>query len=353
MINLLTRGLLGAARQSLYRWRQYGADISGGTNDFGFGENAAITPDGTTVAVYKSLYQYQFSPARYTGTVTVFRWNGQRYAQIGQEITRNEQNNSFGKGLQLSSTGNRIAILKTGEGFIYDFNGTQWTQNVQVTSAQSMAISGDGLRFVKGHSEGGAFVYDYNGTTWIGSQLSGENLGWQISQNGTRVANNVGRIFELQSGTWVQIVNLNLGAPSQFAGNAWLNADGTMFAQSTGAQVKVFKEAPAGTWTQLGGTFTGGGPSNVMSCAMSANGRLIIRDLVIGAPVNTWTVKAYEYLNSAWQQIAPTRIFYNSLNQSSAQISGDGKTFGFGSTQGSRNGDPSSYSYSMHRKELD
>lgn len=354
MINLLARGLTATARQSLYRWRQRGADVGGGSTGFGFGSNAAISEDGNTVAVYAQLQQYQSNPALFTGAVTIFQWDGKKYAQIGQRIAINVSQNQFGKELKLSATGTRVAIQSNTGSYIYDFNGTTWNLNFSVLGRTSIAMTPNGTRFAIGGASVGILVYDYNGTTWIPyTNFSNEGRKLSFAKNGNRIANQLGQIYELQNGNWVEIVNLNRPEPFQFAGGTWLNQDGTIFAASNGLEVIVFQETSPGTWTQLGNTFFGGGSNFVMSCSMSDLGRIMIKDQVQNAVENTWTAKVYDYIGNAWQQIAPTRFFYNSLAQSPAQISGDGKTFGFQSNDFPNVRDGSVDSYSLHRKELD
>ena len=70
-----------------------------------------------------------------TGSVKVFKWNGQVWYQLGDNIDGESKSNQSGFSLSLSSNGSRIAIgaltNETEEGNkghvrIYDWNGESW-----------------------------------------------------------------------------------------------------------------------------------------------------------------------------------------------------------------------------------
>jgi hypothetical protein len=357
MINLLSRLLVATARQSFYRWRQRGKDLGNSKSlSVNFGEASCLNHNGETVAIQTPLQPYQYNPTKNNGAVNVFRWNGENFVPLGQQLLQTgdlNQNNDFGDSIALSGNGNRIAVQMPGGFFttspsdkcyIYDFDGAQWNLNAELGASSGIALSDNGNRLIAN-----GIVYDYNGTTWVGTTGSGVPTGsyFAISKNGTRVANETGGIYELQNGTWNSIASLPAAVATRNTGGPYLNEDGTQFASCDGGNVKVFKESPAGTWTQLGSTFT----NYLSACSFSATGRLLIKDAIVGE-TDKWNVKVYEFINNSWTQIAPTRFFSESRQAASVKLSGDGKTFGFGSTSSPNMRDGSNDSYSLHRKEL-
>lgn len=358
MINSLARGLTATARQSLYRWRQKGGDV---TNTISlaanFGENSCFSYSGDTVAIYTPLRPYQYNPLRSTGSVTVYRWDGKNFTQIGQELMQGDRQNYFGRRLSLSGNGNRIAIQMSGgfglgfpsnRAYLYEYNGTQWDLITEFQNAETVALSHDGDQVVT--SSG---VYKFNGTNWVGQSIS-TTTNIAISKNGTRIASDNGNIFTLVNENWVLTESINItGSSNVYKNGPQLNEDGTLFASVVGtSEIKTFKENNQGQWEQQGATFTFD-PLESISCALSALGRLMIRTQVLNAPEDTWQIKIYEFSGSAWTQIGLTKTFYNGRYQHPPKISGDGKTIGFPSTvvPNIRNG--GFPSYSIHRKELD
>lgn len=356
MINSLTRGLVSTARQSLYRWRQRGGDLTSTiTSSSAFGENSCFNHFGDTVAVYTPLRRYQTNPLQFTGSVIVYRWDGKNFTQLGQELMQGDRENYFGRRISLSGNGNRIAIQMSGgfgvgfplnRAYLYDYNGSQWDLIAEFGNAETVALSHDGNRVATSYA-----VYEFNGADWIGILLSNsENIAF--SKNGNRIASDTGSIFTLQNGNWGLTTNLNTPASNVYQNGPQLNEDGTLFASCSATEVKAFKENGSGIWAQQGAAFTFN-PLESISCALSATGRLMIRNQVLNAPENTWQIKIYEFAGSAWTQIGATKTFYNGRYQSPPKISGDGKTLGVPSTvfPNIRNG--AVVSYSVHRKELD
>lgn len=358
MINLLARGLLGTARQSLYRWRQRGNDISSTpVTSFvsGFGRYSSFSHDGLTVAIATDAQG--LSPA--DGSVRIYRWNGTQYALLGQELSVKLPHGSggtdrFGTEVSLSADGNRVAMctgvtgtLSTDKGYVYDFNGTQWVLNAQFSNVKSIGLSGSGNRLLIGagiDNGNGTVVLDYNGTSWVqvGPNIPLEGYRLSISQNGNRIANRVGQILEFINGAWTPVVQLNIDAATLY-GKTRLNADGTLFA--FGAAVS-YKETN-GTWTQLTRPMING--SNTLF-DLSASGRLLIRD--VDSASGLYQTRVFDLVNNSWVQVSTPVKQTSGEGYAGSAICGDGKTIGIPQFSSPNSLPTGIRSYNVYRNEL-
>ena len=104
-------------------WVQMGNDIDGGDDNSQeqSGYELSLSSDGLTLAITSHLNYY--------GKVTIYRWNGSEWNQLGGELESSQLQGSFGWSTSLSSDGNRLAISEpwyndgftnTGRVFVYD-----------------------------------------------------------------------------------------------------------------------------------------------------------------------------------------------------------------------------------------
>lgn len=163
------------------------------TNDY-FGYNLSMSGDGTRLVVgaYNKNGTFTVQGAAY-----VFSRSGTVWSQE-QKLTHSDPaaSDKFGHSVAINTTSDLIlvsAVNKTGtvavQGAIYAFtrSGTVWTQVQKITHStpvandglgQSLAISGDGTRFIAGGLAtlssftlaGSVFVFYKSGATWIQEQ---------------------------------------------------------------------------------------------------------------------------------------------------------------------------------------
>jgi len=243
-------------------------------------------------------------------------------------------------------TGLSSTFLSQDKGYVYDFDGSQWVLNAEFLQVRSIGLSGSGNRLVIGkgaNDSTGTRVLDYNGSTWVqsGPNIAEEGFRLSISQNGNRIANRVGKIFELINGTWTAVVSLNIDAATNY-GKTRLNADGTLFA--FGAAI-TYKET-AGNWSLLATPATYGGTL----FDLSASGRLLVRDTDIISGL--FQTRVFELTNNSWSQISTPVKQALGENYAGSAICGDGKSIGVPHGSGPNSSSGGTRSYNIYRNEL-
>ena len=224
------------------------------------------------------------------------------WQQLGSDIQGENNGDSFGKSVAISSNGNRIIIgadEESGGGFtagyarVFDWNGSAWTQvgsdiDAQTSSERfghSVAISSDGSRIAVGallhdSNKGTVRVYDYIDSSWsqVGSDIDGESTGDRAAQ----IAMN-------SDGSKIVI-------------GATLNDD----AGSNAGSVRVYEYSDS-SWSQLGGDIDGeaAGDKFGSSVAMSENGNRIIvgSEFNDGGGSNAGHARVFDWNGSAWSQV--------------------------------------------------
>ena len=199
-------------------WIQLGGDIDGEAAGDSFGVSVALSSDGTRLAVGGNLNDGTGTDA---GHVRVFDLVGSTWTQVGADIDGEAAGDSFGQDVALSSDGTRLAVgsyLNDGTGTdaghvrVFDLVGSTWTQvgaDIDGEAAGdyfggSVALSSDGTRLAVGGNQNDATgsnaghvrVFDLVGGVWtqIGGDLDGvaaeDYFGQSValSSDGTRLA---------------------------------------------------------------------------------------------------------------------------------------------------------------------
>lgn len=197
-------------------WVQLGATLAV-TGSSSFGEALDMSDDGNRVAIGSPGADGSTRP----GTVYVYAWNGAAWAPLGTPIAGERLGDVAGSAVSLSSDGSRLAIgapsntdgglsgggSTAGQVRVYAFNGTAWAQlggdvdgKVAAngdTFGSTVALSGDGTRFVaSAPNNGAARVYTLTGGAWVqtGVDLTGARTnGVAVSSDGKTAA--VGFIY--------------------------------------------------------------------------------------------------------------------------------------------------------------
>ncbi len=199
-------------------WIQIGETIEGEGGALGsdwFGAALSFNQDGNILAIGARNSNLNGGKS---GMVRVFRWTGQDWVQLGDDLFGEETFDELGVDLSLNEAGNVLAIGAIGNGnsgFGTNFNGHvqvyEWDTNnwfkrgAELTGEESgdefghsvslngsgdiLAVGAPGYDVVSGNLENTAYVYEWDGTDYIqrGSTLTGDEdadiFGWTISLN--------------------------------------------------------------------------------------------------------------------------------------------------------------------------
>jgi len=195
--------------RSTKNWIPMGQELVGeGAGDL-FGDSVALSSDGTVLAVgapFNDVKSTSWSPA---GHVRVFRFNGTRWNQMGQDLNGAANFDGFGaKSVALSSDGTILAAgaagndgsgVNAGHVRVFAFNGTYWNQLGQDMEGKpvdaygsSVALSSDGSIVVSGGTglwpkNGQVTAFHFDGTKWnqmgqrIGAEQDGDQFGKSVA----------------------------------------------------------------------------------------------------------------------------------------------------------------------------
>jgi Flp pilus assembly pilin Flp len=278
------------------KWTQIGSDIDGEAAEDYSGFSVSLSSDGTIVAIGAS---YNDGTGSYAGHVRIFKYDGDKWTQIGSDIDGEAAFDESGFSVSLSSDGTIVAI-----GAIYN----------------------DGTGIDAGHVR----VFKYVSGVWtqIGSDIDGEAEGDRsgesvsLSSDGTIVAigarNNDGtgfsaghvRVFNYDGDKWTQIGS-DIDGEAAFDDSGYsvsLSSDGTILAigaRSNAGYVRVFKNV-SGVWTQIGSDIDGEaeGDYSGFSVSLSSDGTIV----AIGAIANDENgfyaghVRVFKYDGDKWTQ---------------------------------------------------
>jgi len=318
--------------KQLGEWFQLGQNLNGDNGGDEFGISVSISEDGNVLAVGAPNND---GNGNNSGQVKIFENQSASWVQVGDDILGQSFFNLFGESVSLSADGTVVAV---GAPFNSD-NGTV-AGHVRVFENQS------GSWVQIGDAIEGEAAEDFSGTAV------------SISANGNVVAvgapNNNGngndsghvRVFENQSGSWVQIGgDIDGSAPRDEFGSAIsLSSDGGIVAiggtlndtnGGNSGQVKVF-ENQSGNWVQIGSDINGVAGADLCgwSLELSSNGEI----LAVSSPGNASSrghVRIYENQSGNWVQVG------NSINGEatgdfsgrSVSLSADGKTVAIGANR--------------------
>jgi len=374
-------------------WEQIGSTFNGADINTRWGEAVSISGDGSVIAIGGG---YEPGPFPSKGQVKVYVRTGGTWTQRGSNLDGHTALDFFGQSASISDNGLRLVVGALGYGihgsgnlsgrvYVYDWNGTAWSETVVDTGAtggsgvyswgdglgRTVTISGDGNTIAvaspynddAGDDFGKVSVYRYSSGTWsqLGSSINGTGdstvkFGYSLSlsQNGSIVsigtyeqnATNPTRsragevkVFEYSGGSWSQIGATFGGSASyEYLGiAASLSADGTKIAigaygySSHDGRVNVW-EYNSGTtsWSQIGSDILGGSNSYLgTGVSLSGDGtHLVLTENNKDVTNYNGAVKVYQYTGGSWNQVGST---LNNTDPTFVSMSNNGKTFIVGS----------------------
>lgn len=318
----------------------------------------------------------------------------QNAVQLGEDIYGENAFDWSAFSVSLSASGDRVAIgaiwneghsSGTGQVRVYELNTDQWIQlgedidgeNSGDLSGWSVALSDSGTRVAvgswlnagNGFRAGHARVFEFDDLTWeqIGPDIDGEfaedfaGYAVSLSADGNHVAvgapgNDDGgdragqvRVFELQSGNWLQMGEDIIGEAAEDASgrSVSLSADGTVIAigadgndssATNSGHVRVYAFSN-GVWTQMGADIDGEGEEDRFgdSVSISYDGSIV----AIGAPQNSESgssaghVRVFGFNGANWVQIGDDIDGEAAEDQSglSVSLSADGSRLAIGAPE--------------------
>ncbi len=334
------------------QWEQIGGIMEGDNNNDRFGNDIAISEDGSRIVVAP----YMPMPLSAIPYVKVFEEVSGEWVQLGSTIL--EPGINFGDSVELqvsmSADGNRIVVGNkrhldsNGRVRMFEFNGTDWLQLGQTLigtesfseMGDDVEISRDGNRVVIGHktfgsSVGRVQVFEYNGSSLVqvGQTLIGPiNSGFygtEVSMNndGSRIAvvasdgvsgSGETTAYELVNNVWQQIGNtLNiegLGGSTRVdldaSGNTLAISNHLADLNTTNTGLARIYSLVNNVWVQKGDDFIGSSEISLLgkSLDLSNSGDIVAIGVSGGgggvppqAPEGI--VVVYEFQNGEWIQV--------------------------------------------------
>jgi len=374
-------------------WEQIGSTFNGADINTRWGEAVSISGDGSVIAIGGG---YEPGPYPSKGQVKVYVRTGGTWTQRGSNLDGHSVIDYFGQSASISDNGLRLVVGALGYGshgsgnlsgrvYVYDWNGTAWSETVVDTGAtggsgvywwgdglgRTVTISGDGNTIAAaspynddaGDDFGKVSVYRYSSGTWsqLGSSINGTGdstvkFGYSLSlsQNGsivsigtyeqsptnpTRSRAGEVKVYEYSGGSWSQIGAAFEGSASyEYLGiAASLSDDGTKIAigsygySSHDGRVNVW-EYNSGTtsWSQIGSDILGGSNSYLgTGVSLSGDGtHLVLTENNKDVTNYSGAVKVYQYTGGSWNQVGST---LNNADPTFVSMSNNGKTFIVGS----------------------
>lgn len=139
-------------------WTQLGSDIDGEGSYNYSGSSLSMSDDGNRIAIGGPTNIVQAGTN--AGHVRVYEYSGGSWIQIGPDIEGQIANHRFGQEVALSTDGTRVVVGSSGyssfsgRASVFDFNGSTWNQLGNVISGYGVGISldqsGDGSRVIFG-----------------------------------------------------------------------------------------------------------------------------------------------------------------------------------------------------------
>ena len=218
----------------------------GGVSDLS-GQDTALSADGNIVALSAVLYNNN------AGQLRIFEYDGTTWNKLGSFINGTVSGAQFAESFELNRAGDIVAVTaknansNTGMVFIYQYDGSDWTQmgqtingdaNGQGQFSYSMGLNGDGDIFAASAPYHDAYVgfvkvCQYGGTSWsqigqtiegTGNQGSGYSM--DIDESG----------YNLIVGTWntnyARVYHLNITIPTTASPTAPTGSPTTQFPTS-------------------------------------------------------------------------------------------------------------------------
>ena len=204
------------------------------SQDF-FGESVAMNSDGTRVIVGAPQARWATNNTNMVGGAYIYTYDGSSWgSEVHLQAGNKGTNDYYGFSVAMSGDGTKIVVgaykedyhTDSGAVYIYTYNGSSWnsqgpsggmireggTGGFSGSSGDkfgySVAMSGDGMKFIVGVPEGQAFNHTTNNTQTVGSAY----------------------IFTYSSGSWgsgVKIQASDAANGDQFGHSVAMNSDGT------------------------------------------------------------------------------------------------------------------------------
>ena len=353
-----------------YNWNTYGQVLSGNYESDGavyFGIATHMDASGTTIVVGANADN---TTASQNGAVYVYRYDttAEIWYQLGNTLgspTTAADTSSFGRFVQISANGNRIAVLNESQEdlYFYDYNSgsNTWVSagsildgehGINVRTDPGFHLSGDGNTILfsdmlDNGNTGKVLVYRNNtGTTWTkigeftGGSLDMRAGGIAISYNGNRICigetnydydstgaalNNAGRaaIYDYtgtplswtQVGDWIysDIEDDHFGASGNMTGDGSIVAIHSYgLAEGIGSLSAYQYDANVdGSWNQLGSTITGIGDYTWgRGSKISDDGTTLVagHQYYDGTHTDQGALYVYKYINGDWEQQGDTIV---------------------------------------------
>jgi len=184
-----------------FNWSQMGNDIDGAAKDDFTGSSVSLNSDGLTLVVGSPGYDVPAASTKVdAGNVKIYTWNGNSWAQKGQDINGDFPTDYFGESTQIDDNGTTIIVGAShyfgwnGCAKVFSWNGTQWALKGNIISGtissflgRSVDISADGNTIAIGETMeydtaatvgGRVRIYKWNNSNWIqkGGNINGEAI---------------------------------------------------------------------------------------------------------------------------------------------------------------------------------
>ena len=284
------------------QWTQISNAIDGESANDQSGFSVSLSADGNTVAIGARNNDDNGSAS---GHIRVYENNVNVWQQKGSDIDGIEVSDQFGFSVSISADGNTIAIgapdnnatgFESGHVRVYAYQANDW---VIIGNAIEDGTFGD-------HTGYSVSLSDDGNRLAVGAPDDGD-----IADVGSNYG--IVRVYENQSGNWVQIGNNIWGeaAEDNSGASVSLNNDGSIvaigapnnnnsFSGAGHARVFAFQ---TNNWVQIGQDLEGEGQNDQYGGAVSINNQGNI--VAIGATHNNGIghVRVFEFITSSWVQI--------------------------------------------------
>ncbi len=329
----------------------------------GFGASLSISDDGNRLLT--SAPRFDNNGVTFSGRADVYEFDGSNWVQLGETIDGGTpvEFGLFGLGLQMSRSGNRIALGNTNtESQIYQWNsGSQeWEQmgddlefpGSPDCSLQRFRFSADENTLVVGGANAGndsVYVFEWDGTNWIavGNPLElPARSEIAISHNAQTIANQYFvsnaesgiNIYNFNGTDWTEEFNREF-LPDVYVSDGFdFSADGNRFVMSywdENAGTCTFEtyDKVGGSWQASVASFTIPGDSFNNALRLSDNGRIFIygsgtENAAGNAADGT---RVYQQVGNDWELV---NFFdypnYDESIKGNVSITGNGQKVAFG-----------------------
>jgi len=157
-----------------------------------FGSGISLSGDGTVLAV--GADKWDGAGGANQGAVYVFDWDGSSWNERSTILTASDADVSFFFGIRCDLSNDWLILAVGSDGwnpgaaanqgavYVFDWDGSSWTERTTALTASDAAasdlfgvglgLSNNGLTLIVGadgatSNEGAVYVFDYNGTSWV------------------------------------------------------------------------------------------------------------------------------------------------------------------------------------------